>query len=104
MDTLDDNLQRLIKALEVLSSRDTADREALDDCLDQLFQQKIDLAGTARHKDQPPYRQAVQQLAAAAQKAERAAKNPTDAKGLIPIVEAAIGRVGRLLDLIAPID
>lgn len=102
MDKLTEDLQRMIKALDVLNRHPSAASEPIDELLDQLFQQKIDLVGVSLNTAAPLYRQAAQDLAAAITKAERAAKHPSEALALIPSVEGVINRVARLLNSVAP--
>lgn len=102
MNQLSEDLQRMIKALETLSEQPGASSAPLDDLLDQLFQQKIDLAGAQLNTASPAYQQAANDLAAASAKAERTIKNPAAAAALIPSIEQAISRVDRLLNDAAP--
>lgn len=98
MDKLAEDLKRIIKALESLNEHPTAASEPIDELLDQLFQQKTDLAAASINTTTTVYKQAVHQLAAATAKAERAAKNPSSAASLIPNVAQAIDGVAKLLD------
>ncbi len=102
MDQLTENLQRIIKALETLSAHSGTSSAPLDELLDQLFQQKIDLAQTSLNTSSPTYQQAANELATASTKAERAINNPSSATALVPSVEQAIGRVAKLLNSVSP--
>lgn len=102
MDKLIVDLKRIINALEALNQHPTAVSEPIDELLDQLFQQKIDLAVASLNTASPVYQQAARELAMATAKAERAAKNPASAAALTPSVEVAISRVAKLLDSAAP--
>ncbi len=102
MDTLTEDLMRVIKALEALNDHPNAASEPIDELLDQLFQQKIDLAAASINTASAVYKQAVQGLTTATAKAERAARNPSSAATLIPSVEDAIGRVAKLLNNVVP--
>jgi hypothetical protein len=102
MDRLTDDIQKTIRALESMSesSSTSTPLEQIDALLDQLFQQKTDLAGVTPmlNSTSPLYHEALRSMAAAASKAERAAKGPAGATSLIPVVEDAIGRLAKLLD------
>jgi methyl-accepting chemotaxis protein len=101
MDKLTDDIQRTIRALENLSGRASAASEAIDELLDQLFQQKIDLAGSSYSTASAVYQLAVQSMSAAANKAERAVKDPNSISAMVPVIEDAIGKLARLLDSVA---
>lgn len=101
MDKLTEDLKRIINALEVLNEHQAGSFAPIDELLDQLFQQKIDLAGASFNAASPVYKQAARELALATAKAERAAGNPSTAAALMPSVEHAIGRVAKLLDSVA---
>ena len=101
MDKLTDDIQRTIRALENLSGRASAASEAIDELLDQLFQQKIDLAGSSYSTASAVYQVAVQSMSAAANKAERAVKDPNGIPAMVPVIEDAIGKLARLLDSVA---
>ena len=75
MDNLSQNLQRTIKALETLSEKGLPQAEQVDELLDQLFQQKIDLANLNTNTSAPAYQQASHALSHAASRAEKAVKN-----------------------------
>jgi hypothetical protein len=101
MDKLTDDTQRTIRALETLSGRASSAAEVIDELLDQLFQQKIDLAGATYSTAAPFYQQPVQAMSGAANKAERAVKDPNGVAAMVPVIEDAIGKLARLLDSVA---
>jgi hypothetical protein len=101
MDKLTDDIQRTIRALETLSGRASSASDAIDELMDQLFQQKIDLAGAKYSTSAPAYQQALQSMSAAANKAERALKDPNAVAPMVPAIEDAIGKLARLLDSFA---
>ena len=98
MENLFQNLQRTIKALEILSEKGLPQAEHVDELLDQLFQQKIDLANLTANPASPAYQQASQALSLAANRAEKAAKDPAQIRELMPIVTEAIGKLTKLLN------
>jgi hypothetical protein len=98
MENLFQNLQRTIKALEILSEKGLPQAEQVDELLDQLFQQKIDLANLSTNPSSPTYQQASHALGLAANRAEKAAKDPAQFRDLIPIVTDAIGKLTKLLN------
>jgi len=102
MDKLTENLQRIISALEALNEPPGARSEPIDELLDQLFQQKIDLAQTSLNTASPPYQQAASDLATAAAKAERSARNPAETAALVPGVQQAMGKIAKLLNSVTP--
>ena len=101
MDKLNEDIQRTIRALETLGGRASSASEAIDELLDQLFQQKIDLAGATYSRSAPAYQQAAQSMSGAASKAERAVKDPKAIAPMVPAIEDAIGKLARLLDSVA---
>jgi hypothetical protein len=98
MDNLQQSLQRTIRALEALSERNPPQVERVDELLDQLFQQKIDLANLNTNASAPAYQQASQALGQAASRAEKAAKDPGQFKDALPVVTDAIGKLAKLLN------
>jgi uncharacterized protein YukE len=101
MDKLTDDIQRTIRALETLSGRTSTSTEAIDELLDQLFQQKIDLAGSHYSTTSPVYQQALQSMSTAANRAERALKDQGAVAAMVPVIEEAITKLARLLDSVA---
>lgn len=101
MDKLTDDIQRTIRALETLSGRASSASDVIDELLDQLFQQKIDLATSSYGTGAPVYQQAVQAMSAAANKAERAVKDASAVAAMVPAIEDAISKLARLLDSVA---
>jgi hypothetical protein len=98
MDNLLQNLQRTIKALEILSEKGLPQAEQVDELLDQLFQQKIDLANLNTNPSAPVYQQAGQSLGQAAARAEKTVKDPAQLRDMIPAVRDAIGKLAKLLN------
>jgi dsDNA-specific endonuclease/ATPase MutS2 len=98
MENLLQNLQRTIKALETLSEKGLPQADQLDELLDQLFQQKIDLANLNANTTSPVYQQASQSLGQAASKAEKAVKDNGQVRDMIPAVNDAIGKITKLLN------
>lgn len=98
MDNLHQSLQRTIRALETLSEKNPPQAEQVDELLDQLFQQKIDLANLNTNISLPAYQQAIQALGQAATRTEKAAKDPQHFKDALPMLNEAIGKLARLLN------
>lgn len=98
MENLLQNLQRTIKALETLSDKGLPQAEQVDEMLDQLFQQKIDLANINANTGWPVYQQAAQALGQAASKAEKAVKDQGQIKDMMAAVNDAIGKLTKLLN------
>jgi pterin-4a-carbinolamine dehydratase len=98
MDNLQQSLQRTIKALEALSEKDLAESEQIDELMDQLFQQKIDLANLNMNASAPIYQQASQAFGQVASRAEKAAKNPALLRETLPAIKDAIAKLAKLLN------
>lgn len=98
MDNLLQNLQGTIRALEALSDKGLAEADKIDELLDQLFQQKIDLANLNANTASPIYQQAAQALGQAASRAQRAIKDPNQVRDLLNVVSDAISKLGKLLN------
>lgn len=98
MENLLQNLQRTIKALEILSEKNLPQAEQVDELLDQLFQQKIDLVNLVSSHAGPAYQQASQAFGQAAGRAEKAVKDPAHLRETIPVITDAIGKLARLLN------
>lgn len=98
MDKLSDDIQKTIRALENLSARPSNASDQLDELLDQLYQQKLDLAEPAPNPSSALYTHAARSMASAAERAERALREPTGLKGALTAVEEAIARLARLVD------
>lgn len=101
MDRLIADLQKTIQALETVSENLPELAEQADELLDQLFQQKTDLATLSFNPGSPFYQQALQAVSSAAGKVERLAKKTGSATEAFLAVETAITRLARLLDQIA---
>ncbi|SMF94043.1 hypothetical protein SAMN02949497_1345 [Methylomagnum ishizawai] len=98
MDNLQQSLQRTIRALEALSEKNPPQVERVEELLDQLFQQKIDLANLNTNPAATPYQQAHQAMGLAASRCEKAAKDPGQIKEALPAVTDAIGKLTKLLN------
>lgn len=98
MNNMIQHLQRTIKALETISDKGLPQGEQVDELLDQLFQQKIDLQNLSCSPTAPLYQQACNAFGHAAGKAERAAKDPTHLREMIPAVTEAIAKLAKLLN------
>jgi methyl-accepting chemotaxis protein len=103
VENLIQDLQKTIQALETLSESPATRDDAIDELLDQLFQQKIDLVNANPSGASAPCQQAAQAMKQAAGKAERAAKEPGRVKEMMPAVSEAIAKLAKLLDHVAPI-
>lgn len=98
MDNLQQSLQRTIRALEALSEKNLPQGDRIDELLDQLFQQKIDLASLSISAAAPLYQQAGQALGQAASRAEKAVKDANQLKDALSVVTDAIGKLAKLLN------
>jgi ABC-type transporter Mla subunit MlaD len=98
MENLLQNLQRTIKALETLSDKGLPQADQLDELLDQLFQQKMDLANLNANTSLPVYQQASQAFGQAAAKAEKTVKDNGQIKDMMAAVNDAIGKLTKLLN------
>ncbi len=98
MDNLQQSLQRTIRALEALSEKNLPQGDRVEELLDQLFQQKIDLANLNTNTASPVYQQAGQALGLAASRAEKAVKDPGQIKDALAAVTDAIGKLAKLLN------
>ena len=103
MDTLIQDLQKTIEALETLGESPATAGEQIDDLLDPLFQHKIDLVSAALNVSTQPYQQAAAAMRQAAAKAERAVKEPARASEAFRAVADAITKLARLQDSLFPI-
>ncbi|NJD05562.1 MAG: cell division protein ZapD [Methylococcaceae bacterium] len=104
MDSLLQELQRTIGAVEKLAEKPATASEQLDELLDQLFQQKTDLAKLQLNPSVPAYQQALHAVRQAAGKSDRAVKDSGKVGEMVPAVNDAIGKIAKLLDHLAPID
>jgi hypothetical protein len=96
------DLQKTILALEKISEESPAGSEQIDELLDQLFQQKIDLAGFSVNETTQAYQQAVQAMSRAAAKAERAVRDAGAIPEMLGVVAHAISGLARVLDRLVP--
>jgi hypothetical protein len=102
MESLIQNLQRTIRALETLSEKKLPEADQVDELLDQLFQQKIDLVNINVSNSSPIYQQAVQAMNQAAARVERAVKEPSLTAEAVPVVFDAVGKLAKLLNHVMP--
>jgi len=102
MESLIQNLQRTIRALETLSEKKLPEADQVDELLDQLFQQKIDLVNVTVSSSSPVYLQAAQAMSQAATRVEKAVKEPSRTDEAIPVVFDAIGKLAKLLNHVMP--
>ena len=98
MDNLQQSLQRTIRALEALSEKNLPQGDRVEELLDQLFQQKIDLANISTSASAPVYQHASQALAQAAGRIEKAVKDPGQLKDALPAVTDGISKLTKLLN------
>jgi hypothetical protein len=102
MESLIQNLQRTIRALETLSEKKLPEADQVDELLDQLFQQKIDLVNVTVSNASPVYQQAAQAMTQAAARVEKAVKEPSRMDEAIPVVFDAIAKLAKLLNHVMP--
>ncbi|CAI8947610.1 hypothetical protein [Methylocaldum szegediense] len=102
MESLIQNLQRTIRALETLSEKKLPESEQVDELLDQLFQHKIDLVNINISSSSPVYQQAVQAMSQAANRVEKAVKEPSQTADAVPVVYDAVSRLAKLLNHVMP--
>ena len=98
MESLIQDLQTTILALETLSDSPETAGSQIEELLDQLFQQKIDLMNASLNTSSAPFQQAAQAMSLAAAKAERAVKDRARIGEMATAVANAIGKLARLLD------
>jgi methyl-accepting chemotaxis protein len=102
MESLIQNLQRTIRALETLSEQKLPEADQVDELLDQLFQQKIDLVNINVSSSSPAYQQAAQAMGQAAARVEKAVKEPSRLSEAVPVVFDAVGKLAKLLNHVMP--
>ena len=98
METLNQNLQRTIRALESLSEKPMVEVEQVEELLDQLFQQKIDLVNYQINPASSLLQQTTQALGLAATHTEEAVRQPAHVAHALPFVHEAIEKLGKLLN------
>ncbi len=103
MDTLMQDLQKTIEALETLGEVPATAGEQIDELLDPLFQHKIDLVGATLNASSQPYQQAAVAMRQAAAKAERAVKEPARVDEAARAVAEAITTLAKLQASLSPI-
>ena len=104
MDSLIQDLQKTIEALETLSEMPATAGDQIDELLDQLFQQKIDLVNATLNLSSHLFQETSHAMAAAASKAERTVKDPSRVNELTKGVSDAITKLAKLLDSAAHIN
>ena len=104
VDSLIQDLQKTIDALETLSDMPATAGEQIDELLDQLFQQKIDLVNATLNVSSQLFLAAAQAMALAASKAVLTVKEPSRVNELVKGVSDAITKLARLLDSVAHIN
>lgn len=102
MENLIRDLNRTIYALEKLG--ELAPSEQVDEWLDQLFQQKIDLAKANLSPHSQALQPAAQAVRQAANKLERALKHKIPLAEQQAIVQDAVIKLSRLLDSAIPMN
>ena len=103
MDSLIQQLQKTIEALETLNEKPATAGEHIDELLDQLFQQKIDLLRVTCNASSPAFQQALQALQQAAIKSSRTVKEPARLGEMTKAVSDAITKLAKLLDSAHPL-
>ncbi len=103
MDTLIQDLQKTIEALETLGESPATAGEQIDELLDPLFQHKIDLVGATLNVSSQPYQQAAAAMRQAATKAERAVKEPERIGEATRAVAEAIAKLAKLQASLFPV-
>ena len=104
MDSLIQDLQKTIDALETLSEMPTTAGEQIDELLDQLFQQKIDLVNATLNVSSQLFLVAAQAMALAASKAVLTVREPSQVNELVKGVSDAITKLARLLDSVTHLN
>lgn len=98
MDSLIQDLQKTIEALESLGSQPATAGEQADELLDQLFQHKIDLVHATLNTTSPLFQQAATAMKQAAAKAAKAVKEPALFDAAVKAIALAIHQLAKLLD------
>ena len=104
MDSLIQDLQKTILAVEKLSGSTASASDQLDELLDQLFQQKIDLVNASLNVTSGVYLQAAWAMKDAAGKAELAVQDPAKLVEMEKAIAGAINKLSRLLDHVSSIE
>lgn len=98
MDNLSNELQNVIRALEQVSDHAGTHSDAVYEILDQLYQQKMDLATASPHAASPNYKQAAEAIRAAAAKVKAAQRDKNRLGEALRAVSDATGKLNRVLD------
>lgn len=98
MDNLNNELQNVIRALEQIGDHAGVHSEAVYELLDQLYQQKMDLANTPPRAAQPNYKQAGEAMRAACAKLKSAQRDKNRLADALQAVSEATGKLNRVLD------
>jgi hypothetical protein len=104
MDTLIENLQKTIAALEAIAARPQSVGGAMDEWLDPLFQHKIDLLAAHLNTSSPYYQQAASAIKQAASQAQQATHDPAKIVATTTAVSVALGKLAKLLDSALPVN
>lgn len=98
MDTLNNELQNVIRVLEQISDQAGANSDAVYELLDQLYQQKMDLNLATPHAAAPNYKLAMEAMRAAAGKVKAAQRDKNRLAEALRAVSDATGKINRVLD------
>lgn len=98
MDNLSNELQNAIRALEQVSDHAGVHSDAVYELLDQLYQQKMDLAIASPHVAAPNYKLAVEAIAKAGAKVKSAQRDKNRLEEALHAVSEATGKLNRVLD------
>lgn len=98
MDTLLQDLQKSILAMEALSDNPATASEQLDEWLDQLFQFKTDLMNAPINPGSAVYHQAATAMANAAGQLEQIGKDEAKLLNAEQSLADALPKLGKLLD------
>lgn len=98
MDTLNNELQNLIRALEQASAQAGSHGDRVDALLDQLYQQKMDLAQAAAQTAALRHKQAREAMHAACSKIKASLRDKNRLGDALHAVEDASAKLNRVLD------
>ncbi len=98
MESVIQDMQRIIRALEVLGDTELSANEQIFDLLDQLYQHKIDLSNTSLNSGAQSYQDAARIMRTAALKAEACVKDHAKLRETLQAVTDGISKLAPLLD------
>lgn len=98
MDAISQHLTRIIKALESLSEKLPSQADAVDELLDQLYQQKMDLNLAGMSHASAPYQAAVQAMKGATASVEGAVRDTSKFDDALVKTADAISKLARLFE------